>query len=232
MSRFNFDLDTGPFAGPIADYEPSGLADMYEVLKDAQNSIQAYSYYVPSALQTEGYAGELLRSMDEGELAEARIAIRIHREHILAAAHVPRVAYLGAAALWSPESWFSRGVMLDQIDHIRTAVEADIEAEPKKSRLRVGLVPTELIKPLPNDVPPVTTLAPRDVRSVETKDGGTFILTNDDLSVDHVGRPGPRGAQALRNQARLGEWESMAVFGEDALTILEERRTALLAEPS
>lgn len=218
MSRFNF--------GSL-ESEPGGLADVYRVLSDAQGRISVCSYSVPSELQTREYAEATLRAWNGPELVTARADTRMRREGILSEAGVPRTVYLGAAALRSTH-WADRGVMLGQLDWLRTVVETEIEKGPG-SRLRVGIVPTSRITPLPEDLPPgISLLMPRDVSMVET-DSAVYAMGNDDFEVDRIGDSGIRGIEARRRLALLGDWASMAVFGEAALAQVAESRAVLHA---
>ena len=218
MSRFNF--------GSL-ESEPGGLSDMYRILSDAQGNVHASSYFIPSGLQTREYAQAVLGTGNTPDLAAARADTRIDRERILSEADIPSVFYLGAAALRHVHS-AGRDVMLGQLTQVQTAVEADIEAGPT-SRSKVGIVPVSYIRPLPDGLPEGMGLTmPQDIRMVGTEDG-TFVMGNDQFEVDRIGDPGLRGAEALRRQAILGRWADMAVFGEEALPLIEESRAVLLA---
>jgi hypothetical protein len=217
MRRFNF--------GSL-ESEPRGLADMYRVLSDAQVSVHASSYLIPAGLQTRAYAEAILGTTNTPDLADARAGMRIRREQILHDADVPDTYYLGAAALHNLH-FADKHIMLELINHVQLAVEADIEAGAA-SRSRVGIVSASYVKPLPDLLPEGMSLVmPQDIRMVGTEND-VFVMGNDQFEVDHIGEPGLRGAQALRRQAMLGRWADVAVFGEAALPFLEESRAALL----
>ncbi|HEV2403121.1 MAG TPA: Scr1 family TA system antitoxin-like transcriptional regulator [Candidatus Saccharimonadales bacterium] len=216
MSRFDF--------GSLKS-EPGGLADMYRVFADARETVHAESYLVPAELQTEAYAKAVITRANGPELADARVATRMLREATLNEA-TDRVVYLAAAAL-SHVHLADRHIMLAQLGVVRKAVEFDIERGPD-SRLRVGIVPTDYIKPLPPDLPQGMALTtPRDIVEVLTPNG-VFIMGGDQFEVDRLGDLGDRGREALRRQAILGDWAATAVFGEEALTLIEESRATLL----
>jgi hypothetical protein len=219
MSRINF--------GSL-ESEPSGLTDLYEILGDARSNVDSSAYVLPSGLQTPTYAKIVLEKANAPDLAAARMNMRMHREQTLAEAKIPSTIYLGAAAL-SHLYFADKDIMLGQLERVKTAVEDDIEAGPT-SLLRIGIIPVSKIKPLPDGLPEgLSLVTPQDVRVVET-DSDTFTVGSDGFEVDRIGESGLRGAEALRRQAMLGSWASMAVFGEGALALIEESRAVLMAK--
>jgi hypothetical protein len=217
MSRFNF--------GSL-DSEPNGLANMYQVLSDAQSYEGAYSYMVPAGLQTREYAEAVLGIANGPDVAQARADTRERREQILRDAGVDATHYIGAAAL-QHTLIAGTDVMVAQLGRLRRFVEDDIEAGPG-GRLHVGIVPVSVIKPMPDDFPPgVPRLSARDIQQVRTPDG-TYVMGNDQFEVDRIGDPGIRGREALYRQGVLGRWASTALFGEAALAQIDEAEAVLV----
>jgi hypothetical protein len=115
-------------------------------------------------------------------------------------------------------------VLARQLDHLAGLVQADMRAGDD-SLVRVGIVPA--VEPLPDQMPPgLLYSASDDVGLIETA-RGDFVTGPDGLEVDDMDASGERYELVASRRLLLGRWTAGAVFGAQALTLIDASRATL-----